>query len=202
VRQKDRRKPAVLYAPETCNEDLVDTTMVQGISEMDNTKRMYQTAKLIRKRVSVFTDEKRVTDPIAVSSSNENIPIELYSLIRWILVGTEDELQTMMRSRTIDRSALTISQNIMYAFKTKRQVQHIPEKATDIFRLEHARENSQVRGLALTVHHDTRNKKLMELLHMQNYCVSYNRSMLLVTSIANVVVKTQDNSMDCMYHPS
>jgi len=54
-------------------------------------------------------------------------------LIRWILVGSEEQLQTKMRNRTVDRSALTIGQNIMYAFKSKRQVQHIPKKASDTF---------------------------------------------------------------------
>ena len=77
----------------------------------------------------------------------------------------------------------------MYAFKTRRQVQHKPKQAMDPFRTQRVRENPQVLGLALSVHHDTRNKKLVHLLNAQNYCVSYGRSLLLETSIANAVVE-------------
>ena len=44
-------------------------------------------------------------------------------------------------------------------------------------------------GLALTVHHDTRNKKLVDLLNAQNLCVSYGRVLLLETALANAVVE-------------
>ncbi|KAH3861018.1 hypothetical protein DPMN_023944 [Dreissena polymorpha] len=88
---------------------------------------------------------------------------------------------TEKRSRTVDRSALTITQNIMYAFKTRRQVQHKPKHALATFRTQSVRENPQVLGLALSVHHDTRNKKLLHLLHAHDYCVPYSRALLLET---------------------
>ena len=78
--------------------------------------------------------------------------------IRWILVGTDDQLQTEMKSKLVDRSAFKITQNIMHAFKTTRQMQHIPKKASDTLRTPHSRENPQVLGLSLAVHHDTSNK--------------------------------------------
>ena len=147
-------------------------------SLMDNTKMLYKTAKLIRRSIVNFTDEKKQSDMVTVLSTAEDVPPESYSLIRCILVGPEEELQTEMRRRTVDQSALTLSQNIMSAFKTKRQVQHQPKQATETFRTQHARENPQVLGLALTVHHDTRNKKLIHLLHSQNYCVPCGWSLL------------------------
>ena len=190
VRQKDRRNPSVLYCPEACEEDMVNTSMMQDHgSEMDNTKMLYKTAKLIRRRITEFTEEKKQIDTVTVASTKEDVPTELYSLIRWILVGPEEKLQTEMRSRSVDRSALTISQNIMYAFKTQRQVQHKPKQAQDTLRTQCVRENPQVRGLALSVHHSTRNKKLVQLLHAQDYCVPYSRALLLETSIANAVVE-------------
>ena len=142
VRQKDRRKSSVLYCPEACEEDMVHTSMMQDhVSEMENTKMLYKTAKLIRRRITDFIMETNQTDTVTVSSTKEDVPTELYSLIRWILVGPEEELQTEMRSRTVDRSALTISQNIIYAFKTRRQVQHKPKQAMDPFRTQRVREN-------------------------------------------------------------
>lgn len=201
VRQKDRRKPSVLYCPEVCEEDMVHMYMLQrNESEMDNTKMLYKTAKLIRKHVTMFTDAKKQSDSVTVLSTAKDVPPELYSLIRWILVGPDEELQTEIRQRTVDQSVLTLSQNIMYAFKTKRQIQHRPKQATDTFRTHHARENPQVLGLALAVHHDTRNKKLIDLLHSQNYCVPYGRTLLMETAIANAVVENTKH-FDGMYVP-
>jgi hypothetical protein len=189
VRQKDRRKPSVLYCPEAYEEDMVNISMVQNYeSEMDNTKMLYETAKLIRRSIVEFNDEKKKSDMVSVLSTTQDVPKELYSLMRWILIGHEEELQTDMRRRTVDQSALTLSQNLMYAFKTKRQVQHQPKQTTVTFRTHHW-ENPQVVSLALSTHHETRNKKLIELLHSQNFCVSYSRTLLLETAIANAVVE-------------
>ena len=124
-----------------------------------------------------------------MSSSRDDVPSQLYTLIRWIMVGQQEELQTEMRTRTVDHTALTISQNIMYAYKTKRQVKYKPKELNSEFRTHQIRENPQVVGLALTVHQDTRNKKLVNLLHAQNLCVCYTRTLALETSIANAVVE-------------
>jgi len=110
VRQKDRRKPSVLYCPEACEEDMVNIAMVQDYeSEMDNMKMLYKTAKLIRRRIVEFNDEKKKSDMICVLSTTKDVPPQLYSLMRWILIGPEEELQTDMRRRTVDQSALTLS---------------------------------------------------------------------------------------------
>ena len=60
------------------------------------------------------------------------------------------------------------------------------------FQSQRARENPQVVGLALTVHHDTRNKKLVNLLNAQDYCVSYGRTLMMETSLANAIVRNMD----------
>ena len=180
VRQKDRRKSAVLYCPKACEEDMVYCSLMKNDnSEMENTMMIHKTAKLVRNSITKFVREEKETGTITVSSTRDDIPTDLYCLIRWILVGSEEQLQTEIRRRTVDRSALTICQNIMYAFKTRRQMQHIPKKASNTFRTPQLRENPQVVGLALTVHHDTRKKMLIDLLHAQNYCVSYSSTLLL-----------------------
>lgn len=190
VRQKDRRKPSVLYCPEACEEEMVYSSLTKNVnSEMENTMMIHKTAKLVRDSITKFAGEEKETGTITVSSTRDDIPADLYSLIQWILVGSEEQLQTEMRNSTVDRSALTICQNIMYAFKTRRQMQHIPKKASDTFRTPHSRENPHIVGLALTVHHDTRNMMLMYLLHEQNYCVSYSRTLLLEIAITNAVVE-------------
>ena len=60
VRQKDRRKPSVIYCPEAREEDMVHMSMMQDhASEIGNAKMLYKTAKLIRRSIANFTDEKK-----------------------------------------------------------------------------------------------------------------------------------------------
>lgn len=187
VRQKDRRKPGVLYSPEACEEDMVSDAMGREEEAMGNMKVIYKTAQAIRKSISSFTREDK--PPIAVTSTIDDVPPELYTLMRWILAGPVDDLQTEVRTSVVNRAAVTMSHNIMYAYKTSRQVKYKPSGDSAAFRKQHVRENPQVLGLALNVHHDTRNKRLMDLLNAQNCCASYSRALLLETALANAVVE-------------
>ena len=77
MRQKDRRKPSVLYCPEACEQDLVHTSMMQNYeSEMDNMKMLYKTAKLIRRSTVDCSDEKKKSDMVSVLSTTEDSTTE------------------------------------------------------------------------------------------------------------------------------
>ena len=70
MRQKDRRKPSVLYYPEACEENMVHISMMQIYeSEMDNSKMLYKTAKLIRRSIVDFTDKKKKSDMVILEVS-------------------------------------------------------------------------------------------------------------------------------------
>ena len=59
VRQKERRKPSLLFCPESCEEDIVYTSLMQDdTSEMDNTMMKYKTAKLICNSIANFIEVK------------------------------------------------------------------------------------------------------------------------------------------------
>ena len=105
-------------------------------------------------------------------------------MIRWIIVGPVHELETKTRTNFVARTALTISQNILYGFRSNRQVTYKPSQDSVVFRQQQAKENPQVLGLALTVHHDTQSlkKNRMGLLNKQGFCVSYGRTVLLKNS--------------------
>ena len=77
----------------------------------------------------------------------------------------------------------------MYGFRSRRQVAYKPRDEDVGFRVKKVRENPQAMGLGLTVHHDTRNKKLLELLNSQGYCISYSRVLMVETALANAVVE-------------
>ena len=62
-------------------------------------------------------------------------------MIRWIMAGHADKLQTEVRTTIADRGALTLSQNLMFGFKSKRQVTYKPSGEGAGFRSQQAREN-------------------------------------------------------------
>ena len=88
VLQKNRRKPAV---------SLVLPCSMQG-------------------RHGPFNKEKPA-NTIQVSSNIDDVPSELYTMIRWITVGPVDDLQHEKGNSAVDRLVLTVSQNILYGFK-------------------------------------------------------------------------------------
>ncbi|KAK5909568.1 hypothetical protein CesoFtcFv8_003485 [Champsocephalus esox] len=154
--------------------------------EENSMKKIYKAAQVIRKSIATFTKERNV---LQVSSGITDVPAELYTMIHWIMVGPAEKLETEKRTRVVDRATLTVSQNIMYGFKSSAQVKYKPSSESASFRSPHARENPQVLVLALTIHHDTRNKKLMNLLNSHGYSVSHGRALLMETALANAVVE-------------
>ena len=77
------------------------------------------------------------------------------------MVGPVDELENKARANVVERSILTVCQNIIHGFKSKRQVTFTPSTDSAKFRTRSQRENPQVIGLALTFHHDTRSKQIV-----------------------------------------
>lgn len=75
-------------------------------------------------------------------------------MIRWLMIGPVDKLETKKRARLVNRSALAVSQC----------VDMNQEGMCNTNRRLHPRENPQTRGSALTVHHDTRSKTLVDRL--------------------------------------
>lgn len=185
VLQRNRRCPSLLYCPQACEADMVESA-ITAVDGMDNMRIIYKAAQLIRKQIEDFP----VTEgDMRVSSSVDDVPVELYTIIRWIMFGPVDEFETEERTNSVDRTSLTISQNIMFGFKSKRQTAYKPRNECATFRTQQTRENPQVLGLALSVHHDTRNRLLVDILHAHNYCVSYKRTLKLETALANAVVE-------------
>ena len=194
VLQKDRKKPALLYNPTACEEDIVHS-VITGASNMENMKTVFKAAQIIRQSITNFnTDNSTAHQDIPVSSSISCVPAELYSLMRWVLTGPVQHLTTEARTATSERFALTMSQTIMHGFKSDRQVIYKPSgSGSGTVRESKARENPQVVGLALSLHHDTRSKKVVELFNKQGLCVSYGRTLQLETALANAVVENTWN---------
>ena len=153
---------------------------------------------MIRRSIANFTKAAKDTNSIEVISDIHEVPAELYTIIRWIPMGIADSLKTVKRTKVVDRATLTVSQNIIYGFKSKRQVNYKPKRESAAFRPLHARENPQVLGLALTVHHDICNKMMVDFLSAHDDCIPYGRTLLMKTALANAVVEKPENSKVCI----
>ena len=169
-------------------------TAIRTGDDTESMKNLYQPAILLRQRIEQFTKTVKTSSSIVVTSTLKDVPVELYTMIRWIMAGPADKLQTEVRTTSVDRGALTLSQNLMFGFKSKRQVTYKPSEEGAGFRSQQARENPKVLGLALTIHHDTRNKKLVNLLNAQGHCASYSLALIMETALANAVM---ENTKQC-----
>ena len=169
-------------------------TAIRIADYTESMNTLYQSAILLRQRIEQFTKTVKTSSSIVVTSTLEDVPVELYTMIRWIMAGPADKLQTEVRTTIVDRGALTLSQNLMFDFKSKRQVTYKPSDEGAGFRSQQARENPQVLRLALTIHHDTRNKKRVNLLTAQGHCASYSRALIMETALVNAVV---ENTKQC-----
>ena len=116
VKPAIRRKPAVLYSPAACEKDMVHSAITSDINDMDNMKTIFRATQIIRKSIVEFNKEKPA-NTIQVSSNIDDVPSELYTMIRWITVGPVDDLQHEKGNSAVDRLVLTVSQNILYGFK-------------------------------------------------------------------------------------
>lgn len=188
VLPKNRRKSAILYSLETCEEDMVNASITND-DTMDHMDAIYKAALLVRKSIENFSSKDQQDEYIQVSSSEQDVPGELRAMVRWIMLGPVEAMQSEARTSVVDRSVLTVSQTIMYGLKSRRQAKYKPQNESAVFRPQRQRVNPNVIGMALAVHHDTRNKKMVDLLNALGYCVPYTRILLLETSIANAVVQ-------------
>ena len=119
-------------------------TAIRTADDTESMKNLYQSARLLRQRIEQFTKTVKTFSSIVVTSTLEDVLVELYTMIRWIMARPADKMQPEVRTTIADRGALTLSQNLMFGFKSKRQVTHKPSDEGAGFRYQQARENPQV----------------------------------------------------------
>ena len=91
-----------------CDADMLQTA-IRTADDTESMKNLYQSARLLRQRMEQFTKTVKTSSSIVVTSTLNDIPVELYTMIRWIMAGPADKLQTEVRTTIVDRGALTLS---------------------------------------------------------------------------------------------
>lgn len=147
---------------------------------------VFDCAKIIRHDIA--TSHKQQPWKFAGSLlGQDHVPKSLETLIRWILIGPRSSLESTHREQSVELLARTISQNIMFAYKSDRQVSYTPKQSSSGFR--HQSENPQVVGIGLKVHQATRSKAEVDMLYRFGYSISYERVLRIETQLAAAVLK-------------
>ena len=178
------------FMDKTVDEENETENFCNAADTRRNLQMLNDSAKFVRRCISSFNTNmaNKREGRLVVCSDINDVPSELYLLIHGIMIGTR-QIQSSDKSSKAERDALTICQNIMFGTKSNKQVSGnvVPEQVD--FRTSVKKENPQVIGLSLAIHHDTRSKATVDLLHAQNYCLDYKRIIRLETSLANAVIR-------------
>lgn len=151
----------------------------------DDFTEIFQAAKLLRKEILENKAWK-----FEGSYQNVYLPKKLVTFLRWVIIGPKANLEKCTKKIEIEKSVNTISQIIINATKTNKQVQHKP--LTGTFR-QHNETPFSV-GLGLHIHKTTRSKSLINLFADLHLSVSYNRVLNLEKNLAYNVIEVIDKN--------
>ena len=84
------------------------------------------------------------------------VPQKLYTFIKWVIEGPHAAVQTDRKQAVIHKSASNISQHIVTAYKSDRQVKYISPIEDDTFKP--SGETAFSLGVSLLLHQQTRKK--------------------------------------------
>ena len=157
----------------------------------NNVQQLFESASVLRSTIDCQNKYPwQFEGELNTDDAEKHVPKALYAFLRWLLEGPATSIEPeTMRSATIHRDVLTISQNIMYGYKSKRQVMYKPKEPDAPFR--HRLEWPQQLAVAIAVHQSTRSKKLLDFLHGFGLSVDYSRILRLETQLANSVIESK-----------
>ncbi len=177
-----------------------DAVIEDAMTAEKDINHLFQSASILRKAIQEHRGKHpwKFDGSLSASDAEENVPNALYSFLRWVLNGPTKSLKTEVRSTAVHNDVLSISQNIMYSFKSKRQVIYQPVDTEAPFR--HRLEWPQSLAVGIAVHQSTRSQKLVQFLHSFGLSVDYSRILRLETQLASSVIEA--NTAQGGYLPS
>ena len=78
---------------------------IRTADDTESMKNLYQSARLLRQRIEQFTKTVKTSSSIVVTSTLEDVPVELYTIVRLIMAGPANKLQKEVRTTIVDRGA-------------------------------------------------------------------------------------------------
>ena len=177
TRPANRSKPSIIHSSEARR------VAISEVSQQDKVSTIFNCAKIVRKSIEQSTPWKFTG---SLKDQKEGIPNELVILLKWIIQG-DTAATTKARNEEIHQKCINLSQLILQAFKSKRQVSFKPKLAESTFRRK--TETPLTLGISLHCYHSTRSKNTLDLISKAGAGVSYKHTLERVGQIAGAVQK-------------
>ena len=124
----------------------------------DKMKTLFHAAAMIRK--SMRKSKKWVFTGALDNITEKNVPMELFSLFRWVIQGPFDLLSSEKKSSEVQKRAIRLTQSTVTMCLSDRQVKCKKSETTRM-----TAEMSGQLAIGLAVHQAVRSKELISLLH-------------------------------------
>ena len=172
---------------------IIDTALENA---KDNMSNIFEIVRSIRKNI-IKAEPSKFDD----SFENYSAPEMLRTLIKWIIAGPRNELETEKRKQYIDQTANNITQLIYPATKSDSQLRYKP--TSDSNKTFHkTKETPFSVDLGLLIHKKTRSKDIVNILANLNLSIDYENDLRIETDIANAVVQKALKSNGVYVPPS
>lgn len=182
-----RNMSAMVYSAKFSSA-ILDNAIGEILSDgRKNMKDIAKAARVIRCAALESTRNAEKTFNTSERIHENEIPVELFNLIKWILGGFNSLAYT--RNCSVSTIAKGICNTILYNIKSDRQASHKKENAG----FRHTYENSQVVNLAIAVRQHSRSQRLVDMLHSMGECISTKRCLRIETAIANEIIRQTEN---------
>ena len=110
------------------------------------------------------------------------------ALMKWIIAGPRNELQTEKRKRYIGQTVNNITQLIYQATKSDSQLRYKPTSDSNKT-FYNTKETTFSVGLGLLIYRKTRSKDVVNILANLDLSIDYEKVLRVETDIANAVVQ-------------
>ena len=153
TRPENPSSPTLIHSVATAKESILETAKRDDTEELT---AIIKCAKIIRRAIEE-SDSWGFNGLII--NQDKAIPNELLWMLKWIIQG-DTAILTESRSREIHVTSENLTQMIIQAHKTNRQIKHKVPSCTSLFRSRI--ETPLTLGLSLHIHHATRRKQVLE----------------------------------------
>ena len=127
TRPTDCSKPSLIHSSKARNDAVSEVAQQSG---QEKVLSVFNCAKIVRKSIEQATPWKFTG---SLKNQEDGIPNELILLLKWIIQG-DTAATTKSRNEEIQRTCTNLSQMILQAFKSKRQMSFTPKSTANVFR--------------------------------------------------------------------
>ena len=194
-----RNKPTLILSDATQHSKLEDVFSKRDIQA--DMQTLLKASLIARKAISVAKKKPWIFEGSLENCGNAGVPQELLNMSRWIIQGV-NSAKTSSWQEAMTRSAGVISQQIMQAHKSTRQVKYEPTSTdTNAISFRSTIETPITLGMSQYCQNAFRNHKLTQLLAGAGVGVPYKRVKKCVSQISNGVRKNMEQH-DGIYIPT